>query len=263
MNPEGLMKPFLFSFLVLVLFGAAAPAGAALQTKTIDYSYGGKTFKGYLAWDDAVSGKRPGVLVVHEWWGLNDYARSRTEQLAKAGYVAFAADMYGEGKVAAHPDQAGAMVQEVRTNLTEWLGRANAALNVLRAQPQVDGAKLAVIGYCFGGATALQLAFSGANIRLAASFHGSLPLPEKPETIKAKLLIYHGGKDSHVPAETVTALKAKLDPAKVDYRLTIYPEAMHGFSVPGADARGMKGVAYNAEADQKSWADLLAALKSL
>ena len=257
------MKQFLFSFLILILFGAAAPAGAALQTKTLDYSYGGKTFKGYLAWDDAFSGKRPGVLVVQECWGLNDYARSRTEQLAKAGYVAFAADMYGEGKVGAHPEQASAMANEVKSNLGEWLGRSQAALQTLRSQPQVDPTKLAVIGYCFGGATALQLAYSGADIKLAASFHGSLPVPEKPEMIKAKLLIFHGGKDPHITAESLQAVKTKLDQAKVDYRLTIYPEAMHGFSVPGADARGMKGVAYNAEADQKSWADLLAALKAL
>src|SRR5437868_186082 len=126
-------------------------ARAEVKTKTVPYEYGGVTFKGYLAWDDSTTGKRPGVLVVHEWWGLNDYARKRAEQLAGLGYVAFACDMYGEGKFTKHPEEAKTMATEVRKNVKVWQGRAQAALKVLRDQDNVDGGKIAAIGYCFGG----------------------------------------------------------------------------------------------------------------
>src|SRR5436190_109121 len=147
-----------------VVATAAGGARAEVKTKEIRYQHGGVTFKGHLAWDDAVKGKRPGVLVVHEWWGLNDYARKRAEQLAGLGYVAFACDMYGEGKVTQHPKEAQAMATEVRKNLKTWVGRAQEALKVLKAQDGVDGSKVAAIGYCFGGSTALQLAYSGADL---------------------------------------------------------------------------------------------------
>lgn len=253
----------LFLAAALVSFLPSPQAAAALKSRTVDYVYGGKTFQGYLAWDDAVSGKRPGVLVVHEWWGLNDYVRSRADQLAKAGYVAFAADMYGGGRVAAHPDEAGKMAGEVRANAQEWLGRAEAALQTLRAQPTVDPARLAAIGYCFGGATVLRLAYSGADLKAVASFHGSLFPPERPENIKAKIWIFHGEKDPFVKAETVEQVRAALEQGKVAARIVVYPEAMHGFTVPGSEQRGMKGVAYDAEADRKSWAELLSVLGKL
>jgi len=248
---------------VLASLLSAPQARAALQHRSVDYVYGGKTFRGYLAWDDAVSGKRPGVLVVHEWWGLNDYARSRADQLAKAGYVAFAADMYGGGKVAAHPDEAGKMAGEVRANVQEWLGRAEAALQTLRTQPLVDPARLAAIGYCFGGATVLQLAYSGADLKAVASFHGSLFPPEQPEKIKAKIWIFHGGKDPFVKAETLEQVRAALEQGKVAARIVVYPDAVHGFTVPGSERNGLKGVAYDAEADKKSWAELLSMLEEL
>jgi dienelactone hydrolase len=143
----------------LVVAGTTAPARAEVKTKTITYDYGGVTFKGYLAWDDAAKGKRPGVLVVHEWWGLNDYARRRARQLAGLGYVAFACDMYGGGKFTEHPNEAGQMAAEVRKNIQVWQGRAQTALRVLREQESVDSTKLAAIGYCFGGSTALELAY--------------------------------------------------------------------------------------------------------
>jgi len=253
----------LFLAAVLVSFLPAPRAAAALKSRTVDYVYGGKTFQGYLAWDDAVAGKRPGVLVVHEWWGLNDYARSRADQLAKAGYVAFAADMYGGGKIAAHPDEAGKMAGEVRANVQEWLGRAEAALQTLRAQPLVDPARLAAIGYCFGGATVLQLAYSGADLKAVASFHGSLFPPEQPEKIKAKIWIFHGGKDPFVKAETLQQVRAALEQGKVAARIIVYPDAVHGFTVPGSERHGLKGVAYDAEADRKSWAELLSMLEEL
>src|SRR5262245_12797102 len=156
----------------LVLVGFAP---AALQTKKIAYKHGDLECQGYLAWDDAVKGPRPGVLVLHEWWGLNDYARGRAEQLAKLGYVAFAADMYGGGKVTDHPKEAGAMAAQVRANVQDWRKRAATALEVLTAQPQCDRTKLAAIGYCFGGSTALQLAYAGADLKAVVTFHAALP----------------------------------------------------------------------------------------
>jgi dienelactone hydrolase len=149
----------------------AASARAEVKTRAISYEYGGVTFKGHLAWGDAAKGKRPGVLVVHEWWGLNDYARQRAEQLAGLGYVAFACDMYGEGKNTEHPREAGQFAGEVRKNIKVWQGRAQAALKVLRDQEQVDANKLAAIGYCFGGSTALQLAYTGADLKAVVTFH--------------------------------------------------------------------------------------------
>src|SRR5262245_8006487 len=161
----------------------AASVEAGVQTKKVTYKHGDLECHGYFAWDDAVQGPRPGVLVVHEWWGLNDYARSRAEQLAKLGYVAFAADMYGDGKTTEHPQEAGQMATKVRANVEDWRKRATAALEVLKRQPQCDKTKLAAIGYCFGGSTALQLAFSGSDIKAAVSFHGALPTP-KPDEVK-------------------------------------------------------------------------------
>jgi len=249
-----MLRVILAIFLGLI---GIAPAAAALKTQTIAYSYGGKTFKGYLAYDDSFSGKRPGVLVVHEFWGLNDYARSRADQLAKLGFVAFAADMFGDGKAFEHPEEASAMADAVRSNLAEWVGRAQAALKVLQDHPNVDSSKLAAIGYCFGGATVLQLAYSGADLKAAVTFHGALPLPPTTKSIKGKILILHGGDDTHVTPEALQALKAKLDEGKVDYRVVVYPGAVHSFTVPGAEKRGMKGIAYNAEADRKSWDEML------
>ncbi len=244
-------------FLSLLLMMNTNLAGAEIKTQTVTYQYGGVTMKGYLAWDNAVQGKRPGILVVHEWWGLNDYAKRRAEQLAKMGYVALAADMFGEGKTAEHPDEAGAMIEAVRKDLNTWLGRANAALKVLRDQPMVDPTKLAAIGYCFGGATVLQLAYSGADLVAVASFHGSLPVPESTKDIKARILILHGEADTFITSETVQKLKAGLDQGKVRYKFVSYPGAVHGFTVPGSEKRGIKNIAYNPQADSQSWQEMV------
>ncbi len=254
---------FRWALALLMILGSVHSAVAAMQTKTIDYKFGNKTFKGYLAWDDSFPGKRPGILVVHEFWGLNDYAKSRADQLAKLGYVAFAADMFGDGKVASHPSEASALAKETTTNLAEWVGRAQAGLDTLRQQPKVDPNKLAAIGFCFGGATVLQLAFSGADLKLTASFHGSLPVPESAAKVRGEILVFHGGSDAFISAETIQNFRAKLDAAKVNYRFIVYPGAVHAFSVPDADKRGMANVAYNAEAAQKSWQELTASLQKI
>jgi dienelactone hydrolase len=237
----------------------AGPARAEVKTKTIDYEHGGTKLKGYLAYDDAAKGKRPGVLVVHEWWGLNDYARKRAEQLAGLGYVAFAADMYGDGKTTAHPKEAGEMATKVRANLDAWRGRATAALDVLKAQPQCDKTKLAAIGYCFGGSTALQLAFAGADLKAVVSFHGALPAPSEEDArrVKAAILVCHGGDDKFIPDAAIKAFRDGLDKAGVKYEFVSYPGVVHSFTVPEADKVGNPGMKYDKAADEDSWKRML------
>ncbi len=244
------------TFLLTALFTLSTSAvQAEVKTKQVIYTYEGVTLKGHLAWDDKVQGKRPGVLVVHEWWGLNDYARKRAEQLAEMGLVAFACDMYGEGKVTEHPKEAAAMAGEVRKNLKTWQGRAQAALKVLQEDEHVDGQRLAAIGYCFGGSTALQLAYSGADVAAICTFHAAVPTPEpeQAKAIKAKLLICHGALDPFVKDETLQKARAAFDEAKVDYEMNYYGGAEHSFTVPDIARAGVKGLAYNAEADRRSW----------
>ena len=238
----------------LLVFGAAG-ARADVKTQTVTYEYGGVTFKGHLAWDDAAKGKRPGVLVLHEWWGLNDYAKKRSEQLAALGYVAFAGDMYGGGKVVEHPKDAGAMAGAVRKDVKIWQGRAQAALKILQGHELVDPKRIAAIGYCFGGSTALQLAYSGADLAAVATFHAALPIPEPEQAraIKPKLLICHGAADPFIPEATAQKFRAALDEAKVDYEFIYFGRAVHSFTVPTADKVGLKGMGYNAEADRRSW----------
>jgi dienelactone hydrolase len=246
------MRMILPAALVLVWAGNA---GAAVKTQEVTYSFDGVPLKGFLAWDDAADGKRPGVLVVHEWWGLNDYARKRAEQLAGLGYVAFACDMYGNGKNTEHPTEALQFATEVRKNLKTWQGRAQAGLKVLAENEHVDASKLAAIGYCFGGSTALQLAYTGADLKAVATFHAALPVPtpEQAKAVKAKLLINHGAADSFITPETIQKFRSALDEAKVDCKFVAYEGAQHSFTVPGIDAKGVKGLAYNEAADRASW----------
>ncbi|MBI1829848.1 MAG: dienelactone hydrolase family protein [Planctomycetes bacterium] len=253
------MKNFAFALIVMTLCPAASLA--ALKTETVTYKVGDKTYKGYIAFDDAFgAGKRPGVLVVHEFWGLNEYAKKRAEQLAGLGYVAFAADMYGDGKTTEHPKEAGAMAGMVRMNQKEWLARANAGLRILRDHPNVDGKKLAAIGYCFGGSTALTLANAGVDIRAAVSFHGALPIPEEDglKNVKAKILICHGAADALIKEETILKVRGAYDKAGVDYQMIYFGGAVHSFTVPDADKRMMNNIRYDAAADRRSWAAMRA-----
>lgn len=244
----------------LFIAATAASTHAAIQTKTIAYKHGNVECRGHLAWDDSVTGKRPGVLVVHEWWGLNDYAKERTEQLAKLGYIAFAADIYGDGKKADHPDEARKMATEVRQNVADWVKRAQAAFEVLKSQPDCDSSKLAAIGYCFGGSTALQLAFSGADVKCIATFHAALPVPtpEQVKQTKASILICHGALDSFIPEDTIQKFRAALDAGGADWEMDYYSGAVHSFTVESADKLNLKGMAYNKNADHRSWARMLA-----
>lgn len=248
---------------VLILSSVAL---AAVQTKEIAYQDGTVKCHGFLAWDDAIQGPRPGILVVHEWWGLNDYARERARKLATEGYLAFACDMYGEGKLAAHPKEAGEMAGKVRMNIDSWVKRAKAGLEVLTSQPECDKTKLASIGYCFGGSTSLQLAMHGADIDVAASFHGALPVPTAEQAALVKqnqttLLICHGSQDGFIPEETCQKVRAAYDAAGADVEMVYYGNARHSFTVKTADSHNIDGMKYDAAADQRSWNRLLALLK--
>jgi len=230
---------------------------AAIKTETVTYQYEGATLKGHLAYDDSAPGKRPGILVVHEFWGLNDYAKGRAEQLAKMGYVAFACDMYGEGKAAEHPKDASEMMSKVRSNVETWQGRAKASLAVLQHHDRVDPNKLAAIGYCFGGSTVLQLAYTGADVKAVVSFHGQplVATAEQAKAIKSKILICHGADDAHIKMEELSKFAAPLKDTKVDYQINIYGGATHGFTVPHVETK-MSSLKYSPEADQRSWREM-------
>ncbi len=241
---------------VLVFWGSVAQG--AVITKTISYRQNGVDLQGYLAFDNLLKGKRPGVLIVHEWWGLNDYARKRAEQLASLGYVAFALDMYGKNKVADHPEKAKEFMKQVTENVDTWRQRALAGLDVLKKQPNTDSNRIAAIGYCFGGATVQQLAYSGADIKGIVSFHGSLILPPAStgHQIKAKFLICHGAADPFTKPEMLQAYIAAMNASEIDWQMDIYGHAKHSFTNPGSDKYGMPQLGYNRHADLRSWQDM-------
>jgi dienelactone hydrolase len=237
----------------------ALPAFAAVQDKKVEYQDGDTTLYGYLYWDDAVETKRPGVLVVHEWWGLNSYARMRARMLAEAGYVAFAPDMYGDAKVTEHANEAKAWMQQITANVDAWQRRAGLGLEQLKAIPQVDADRLAAIGYCFGGATVMQMAYAGMDLKGVVSFHGSLPAPsvEQQKNIKARILAAHGDGDQFVSTEQVNKFKTALTQAGADWEMDIYGGARHSFTVPDAERKGIENIQYDPRADSRSWQRLL------
>jgi dienelactone hydrolase len=249
-----------------VLFGAvfvlmSATAHAAIKGDEVQYKVGDQTFKGYIAYDDAKKGKRPGVLVVHEWWGHNEYARKRARMLAELGYTALALDMYGDGKQAHHPDDAGKFAGEVRQNMNAAKARFEAAEGVLKKHATVNADKIAAIGYCFGGGVVLQMARMGADLDGVVSFHGSLGTEQKAGKgqMKAKVLVAHGADDPFVKPEEIAGFKKEMEDAGVDYKFVSYPGAKHSFTVPDADEFGTKfnmPLAYNTEADKQSWAEM-------
>lgn len=246
-----------FSLLVVYLMLGVLPplVQAKVQSRVVPYSHGQTSLEGFLAWDDSLKGKRPGILVIHEWWGLNDYARSRAEQLAALGYVAFAADMYGKGKVTTHPEKASEWAKRTTDNIGEWFGRAEAGLKLLQEDPNVDPTRLAAIGYCFGGATVMQLVYGSSPVKGVVSFHGSLPLPPKSQTVShsAKVLIAHGASDPFLTADHIEQFQTALNAAGIDWQMVWYGGAQHSFTNPSADQYGLEGAKYQKQADQRSW----------
>ena len=247
--------------LTVVGLTVLAMAGAALAGEEVTYSADGTTLKGYIARPAQAGGKRAGVLVVHEWWGNNDYLRKRADMLAQLGYVAFALDMYGDGKVATHPKDAGALSGEVRKNMDAAEKRFRAALSLLAGQPGVDTRRITAIGYCFGGGVVIEMARRGLPLAGVVSFHGSLATqtPAKPGAVKAKVLVLNGADDPFVKPEQIEAFKKEMQAAGVDYRFINYAGAVHSFTNPAATENGKKfnlPLAYNAEADRQSWEEM-------
>jgi dienelactone hydrolase len=234
---------------------AAAPAAAALKSQIVEYRQGGTVLEGYLAYDDAVAGKRAAVLVMHEWTGINPYITGRVDQLARMGYVAFAADIYGKGIRPQTMEEAGKQASLYKGDRPLLRARARAGLDALLKQPQADPARVAAIGYCFGGTAALELARDGAPLAGVVCFHGGLqtPLPAGKGGVKAKVLVLHGGDDPYVPAAEVAAFQEEMRTAGADWTFTAYGGAVHSFTNPDSGNDASKGAAYSAPADRRSW----------
>jgi len=246
---------------ILLVASGAAWAAPRIEARPVDYTSGGVTMKGYLAYDENIKGPRPGVLVVHEWWGHNEYARRRARMLAELGYTALAVDMYGDGKQAMHPDDAGKFSSETMKNFPVAKERFQAAIDFLKKQPSVDPGRIAAIGYCFGGGVVLNMARQGVDLKGVASFHGSLAAvkPAEAGKVKPKIRVYMGADDKFVTPEAIEAFKKEMTDAKVDYQYISYPGAGHSFTNPDATELGKKfnlPLAYNADADKKSWEDM-------
>jgi dienelactone hydrolase len=252
---DNMIAPTSRRLCLLILAALSASARADVQTKTIEYSVGGTTCEGFLAYDDAKTGARPGVVVVHQWKGLTDYEKTRARMLAQLGYTAFCADIYGKGVRPTEVKDAAAQAGKFKDDRALYRQRLMAALEVLKKQPQTNTKELAAIGYCFGGTGALELARSGAAVRGVVSFHGALatPSPADAKNIKCRVLALHGADDPFVPPAEVEAFKKEMADAGVKYELIAYPGAVHGFTQWDAGSDKSKGFAYDKAADEKSW----------
>lgn len=254
-----------YLLIAAILMIGVSSANAALHTEFIEYRDGDVLLEGYLAYDDAVKGKRPGVLIAHEWWGLNDYIQRRARDVAKLGYIAFAIDMYGKGVRAQDPQKAGELSGSVSKDLKILRSRAAAGLDVLKKHELTDAGNIAAIGYCFGGKTVLELARSGAELAGVASFHGVLDTqnPNDAKNIKGSVLVLHGGDDTFISDKQVAAFQDEMRKAGVDWQMNIYGNAVHSFTNPDADKLNIKGIRYNKKADMRSWEALKAFLKEI
>ena len=266
---------------MLVLFGcdesanqpattltSGEPVAPAIVGEEIAYDVNGVSMTGYLAYDRSQTGQRPGVLIVHEWWGHNDYVRRRAEMLAGLGYTAFALDMYGDRKQADHPADAQRFMMEVLNNMSVGESRFRAARMLLEEHATTDASRTAAIGYCFGGGIVLHMARLGADLKGVASFHGTLATatPSEAGSISTKLLVAHGADDPFVPEDEVEAFKQEMAEAGADMKFIAYPGAVHAFTNPAATAMGEKHglpLAYNETADTESWAELESFLREV
>jgi dienelactone hydrolase len=233
---------------------AAASSAANVKTETVDYRDGQQVLQGYFAWDDKVSGKRPAVLVIHEWKGHGDYVRMRARKLAERGYLAFACDMYGKGVYAKDHAEAAKLAGAFFGNRDAMRRRALAGLERMTAHPLCDRSRLAAIGYCFGGTSVLELARAGADLKAVVSFHGALktPMPARPGAVRARVLVCHGGSDAGVNPD-LQGFRDEMDAAGARYEIAIYGGAVHSFTVEEAGTDPSKGMAYDPVADRRSW----------
>jgi dienelactone hydrolase len=250
-------------FVSLLVFSCSEsqPEKPNITGQEITYMADSLQMKGYLAYDKNSTAKRPGILIVHEWWGHNEYARKRARMLAELGYVALAIDMYGDGKKADHPEDAQKFAMAVMSNIESAKARFTAAMKVLKEQPVTDPERISAIGYCFGGGVVLHMARMGLDLDAVVSFHGSLGThtPAQPGVVKAKILVCNGGADGFVTPEQIDAFKNEMDSAGVDYKFVSYEGAKHSFTNPDADMFAEKfnmPLAYNEKADKQSWQDM-------
>src|SRR5206468_172640 len=229
-TPGGSMNRRIMS-IVFALLATATVASASVRTREVEYTQDGTKLHGFLAWDDAIKGKRPGVLVVHEWWGMNEHARHQAVRLARAGFVGFALDMFGDGKVTSHPKDAQAFAAEATKDPSVVSARFNAARAQLEADPHVDSKHIGAIGYCFGGGVVLDMARSGADLGAVATFHGALGTdhPAERGKIRAPILVMTGTDDPFVTPDDVAKFGSEMNAAGAKFRLIRYPGARHSF----------------------------------
>ena len=250
------MRYIIFIFTFMLVSSAVMRSEAKIVTRTVEYKQGDTVLEGFVAYDDGKKGKRPGILVVHEWWGLNQFIKDRAVALAKLGYVAFAPDIYGKGVRPATMEEAGKTAKIYKSDRTLLRARVKAGLDELRKLKLVDVKKLAATGYCFGGTTVLELARSGADIAGVVSFHGGLdsPNPQDGKNIKARVLVLHGAVDPFNAPADVAAFQDEMNKGNVDWHMVYYGNAVHGFTNSNNGTDNAKGLAYNASADKRSWA---------
>ncbi|RPI05374.1 MAG: dienelactone hydrolase family protein [Ignavibacteriae bacterium] len=253
------------ALLTLILAGTVV-VRAEIVGKSVDYSAGGVALKGYLAYDNSIKTRRPAVIVIHEWWGLTDYPKKRAEMLAGSGYVAFAADMYGDGKTADNPTDAQKYAGESMKDFSTLKEKFSAAIDLLKKNEFVNPDKISAIGYCYGGGVVLNMARAGLDLKSVVSFHGNLTpaLTAQPGTVKTKILVCNGGADKFTSPENVDSFKKEMKIARVDYTVKSYRGALHAFTNPAATELGKKfkmPIAYNLHADKRSWTEMKSFLK--
>ena len=253
------MRKALVSMAIALAFAGAG--NAAVREDAVSYRDGDTVMKGFIVYDDAVTGKRPGIVVVHEWWGITPHVHAEARRFATLGYTAFIADMFGEGRTADNPGDAGALSGAVRKNPAAMLSRFKAAKAELERNGTVDAARIGASGYCFGGSVVLDMARAGVDLKGVAAFHAGLGAalgPAEQGKVKARLLVLNGAADPFIAPQSVDAFKSEMAGAKVDYRYLSYPGAVHAFTNPEATALGLKfklPLAYDAQADQQSKAE--------
>lgn len=231
-----------------------------IKEETVTYIADGTLLRGYVAYDQNQKGKRPAIVVVHEWWGLNDYAKMRARKLAELGYIAIAADIFGDGKTAANPQEAQDLTKPFYQNPALAKTRLDAAIKKIKEYSETDPANVAAIGYCFGGSVVLNSAKLGSDLKGVVSFHGGLAgVPADKALLKAKILVCHGGSDKFISQNDIDTFKHQLDSIGSVYSFKVYPNATHAFTNPDATETGKKfnmPIEYNAEADKNSWNDM-------
>ncbi|MDZ4728214.1 MAG: dienelactone hydrolase family protein [Leptospira sp.] len=256
------MKKYLILLLVLTIVNCSStptanlPVKSTVEGKALEYKLDGKTYEGYMAVDKSISGKRPGILVIHEWWGLNEYPKQRARQLADLGYTAFVMDVYGKGIIAADHNEAGKL-SGANSDSKVLLKKISEAMKILKADPSVDANQIGAIGYCFGGMGVIEIALDGQNLKGGiVSFHGMLGsknLSSGAKKVKTKMLVHHGADDPFIPKDAVTNFVKTLEEAKAPLKFVAHPGAVHGFTRPGSEKHGLPGLSYNKDADYASF----------